>query len=222
MPAHGILAVHAHPDDESIWTGLLLAKARRLGQEVTNVTCTLGEEGKSSGKSTHVSLLNLSALVVLDCWVATASRSCSACEFWVLAMVRCCSEGLDDGEIPAWPVLLPSSIHEPSLPKTARQTSHFRLISWWPSSGSTPRGYRDLRSKWGYGHPDHIRAHHITHAAVEELRGTEWEPRQVLCSRYGSRASNAGSRRCGSARRMADANGRRCSWGGHTGESSKS
>ena len=45
-----VMAVHAHPDDETLWTGLALAKARRLGHDVAVVTCTLGEEGEVIGE----------------------------------------------------------------------------------------------------------------------------------------------------------------------------
>ncbi len=41
-----ILLVHAHPDDESIGTGGTMAKYVAAGDEVTLVTCTMGEEGE--------------------------------------------------------------------------------------------------------------------------------------------------------------------------------
>jgi N-acetyl-1-D-myo-inositol-2-amino-2-deoxy-alpha-D-glucopyranoside deacetylase len=41
-----LLAVHAHPDDETIGTGATLAKYAAQGAQVTLVTCTLGEEGE--------------------------------------------------------------------------------------------------------------------------------------------------------------------------------
>jgi N-acetyl-1-D-myo-inositol-2-amino-2-deoxy-alpha-D-glucopyranoside deacetylase len=41
-----LLAVHAHPDDETIGTGATLAKYAAEGAQVTLVTCTLGEEGE--------------------------------------------------------------------------------------------------------------------------------------------------------------------------------
>ena len=41
-----LLAVHAHPDDESITMGGTLARCATLGVSVTLVTCTLGEEGE--------------------------------------------------------------------------------------------------------------------------------------------------------------------------------
>ena len=41
-----LLLVHAHPDDESIETGGIMAKYAAEGAHVTLVTCTLGEEGE--------------------------------------------------------------------------------------------------------------------------------------------------------------------------------
>jgi N-acetyl-1-D-myo-inositol-2-amino-2-deoxy-alpha-D-glucopyranoside deacetylase len=42
---NGLLLVHAHPDDESIWTGATMAKYAAQGTRVSLVTCTLGELG---------------------------------------------------------------------------------------------------------------------------------------------------------------------------------
>jgi len=41
-----LLLVHAHPDDECIATGGIMAKYAAEGAQVTLVTCTLGEEGE--------------------------------------------------------------------------------------------------------------------------------------------------------------------------------
>ncbi|XVX21234.1 N-acetyl-1-D-myo-inositol-2-amino-2-deoxy-alpha-D-glucopyranoside deacetylase [Actinomycetota bacterium] len=41
-----LLFVHAHPDDESLSTGLALAHFARAGDDVHVLTCTLGEEGE--------------------------------------------------------------------------------------------------------------------------------------------------------------------------------
>ncbi len=46
LPARRLLAVHAHPDDETIGNGATLAKYVAEGAQVTLVTCTLGEEGE--------------------------------------------------------------------------------------------------------------------------------------------------------------------------------
>ncbi|RAG82674.1 hypothetical protein DN069_26520 [Streptacidiphilus pinicola] len=42
-PRHALLAVHAHPDDESLWTGGLLARRAAEGLPTAVVTCTDGE-----------------------------------------------------------------------------------------------------------------------------------------------------------------------------------
>lgn len=41
-----IVSFHAHPDDESIGTGVVMAKYAAEGAHVTLVTCTLGEHGE--------------------------------------------------------------------------------------------------------------------------------------------------------------------------------
>jgi len=46
MPGRRLLLVHAHPDDESIYTGATMAKYAAEGAQVTLVTCTLGELGE--------------------------------------------------------------------------------------------------------------------------------------------------------------------------------
>ncbi|MER7043551.1 N-acetyl-1-D-myo-inositol-2-amino-2-deoxy-alpha-D-glucopyranoside deacetylase [Streptomyces jumonjinensis] len=46
VPAHRLLLVHAHPDDESINNGATMARYAAAGAQVTLVTCTLGEEGE--------------------------------------------------------------------------------------------------------------------------------------------------------------------------------
>lgn len=46
LPARRLLLVHAHPDDESIGSGVTMAKYVAEGAAVTLVTCTRGEEGE--------------------------------------------------------------------------------------------------------------------------------------------------------------------------------
>lgn len=46
MSEQRLLLVHAHPDDETITTGALMAGYVARGTHVTLVTCTLGEEGE--------------------------------------------------------------------------------------------------------------------------------------------------------------------------------
>jgi len=46
LPGRRLLLVHAHPDDESIYTGATMARYAAEGVQVTLVTCTLGEVGE--------------------------------------------------------------------------------------------------------------------------------------------------------------------------------
>src|SRR3954468_10308111 len=43
---HTLLTVHAHPDDETISTGGVMARYSRAGHRVICVTCTGGEHGE--------------------------------------------------------------------------------------------------------------------------------------------------------------------------------
>ncbi|MFC8732298.1 PIG-L family deacetylase [Luteimicrobium sp. NPDC057192] len=45
-PRGGLVVVHAHPDDETLATGALLATWAAAGESVTVVTCTRGERGE--------------------------------------------------------------------------------------------------------------------------------------------------------------------------------
>lgn len=45
-----VVAVHAHPDDEALFTGGLLYQAAHKGADVHVITCTLGEEGEVIGE----------------------------------------------------------------------------------------------------------------------------------------------------------------------------
>ena len=46
MTGRRIVVVHAHPDDETLWTGGMIARYAASGVGVTLVTCTLGEQGE--------------------------------------------------------------------------------------------------------------------------------------------------------------------------------
>ena len=47
MPdTHTLMTVHAHPDDETISTGGVMARYSRAGHRVICVTCTGGEHGE--------------------------------------------------------------------------------------------------------------------------------------------------------------------------------
>jgi len=52
-PRGGLVVVHAHPDDETLATGALLATWAAAGEAVTVVTCTRGERGEVIDTAAH-------------------------------------------------------------------------------------------------------------------------------------------------------------------------
>ena len=182
MTGNGILAVHAHPDDESIWTGLALAKARRLGYDVTNVTCTLGEEGEVIGEKYArlvVDTQRADGTGLLGGYrIAELQRALRALGLQhdplLLGGVGCWR---DSGMAGTPSIEFPRAFAAPGREDNfATQVAQLvELIK-----DRRPSLVITYDSQGGYGHPDHIRAHEITHAAVDKLKGTEWEPKQLL------------------------------------------
>lgn len=158
LEGYRVVAVHAHPDDESISTGGALADLSRRGADVLVVTCTLGEEGEVIG-STYGQLVAdaadqlggfriheldaaLAALGVRGVFLGGAGRfrdsgmAGSAASRNPRAFVNSGQEAVDElAEI------------------FAAERPHL-VITYDPHGG--------------YGHPDHIRAHEIAHAAAEK------------------------------------------------------
>lgn len=200
-PAHTItvMAVHAHPDDETLWTGLALAKARRLGHEVTVVTCTLGEEGEVIGEK-YQALVDAQQYehgtgMLGGYRIAELQRALSAlgiqhgpnllggCGAWRDSGM----EGSDSIRHPRAFARAPESLSdgadgtadagfEAQVAQLIQQIQQIR-----------PEVILTYAADGGYGHPDHKRAHQIVHEAVQRLEaaatGTEAEsfvPSQVL------------------------------------------
>ncbi|GGG78048.1 N-acetyl-1-D-myo-inositol-2-amino-2-deoxy-alpha-D-glucopyranoside deacetylase [Corynebacterium pelargi] len=154
-----VVAVHAHPDDESIWTGGLLAQLAARGAEVTVVTCTLGEEGEVIGEP-------------LQGLVADAADQLGGFRIgeWRAALEALGVQGEFLGGAGTWRdsgmIGAPSNEHErafissgpasvDALVEVFRRLQPDLVITYGPDGG--------------YGHPDHVRAHHITHEAAKEV-----------------------------------------------------
>ena len=199
-----LLAVHAHPDDETIGTGVTMAKYVAEGAHVTLVTCTLGEEGEvlvpelghlaaherdELGIHRRVELAEaLSLLGVSDHeylggagryrdsgMMGTPSNDRDGC-FWRADLLEAASY----------------------LVATIRRTRPQVVVT-----------YDDFGQ---YGHPDHIQAHRVTSyalvlAAAPSFRpdlGGAWDVPKVLldgtaCVQQSSAASMRSSRQAGRA-----------------------
>ncbi|SDD00637.1 N-acetyl-1-D-myo-inositol-2-amino-2-deoxy-alpha-D-glucopyranoside deacetylase [Actinokineospora iranica] len=153
-----LLLVHAHPDDESLWTGGTIARYAAAGVQVTLVTCTLGEEGEIIPES--LAQLGAAAADQLGGYrVAELRAACAALGVsdhrYLGGMGRWRDSGMAG---------VPANDHPRAFVNgdPAEQTEALAAI------------LRDVRPQvvvtygpdGGYGHPDHIRAHEITVAAA--------------------------------------------------------
>ncbi len=151
-----LMAVHAHPDDEAIGTGGILAKYADEGLRTVLVTCTNGELGDAPGglkpgdeghdEDTVVALRR-----------KELEASCAALGVSDLELL-----GYHDSGMQGWPQNdLPTAFwHTPVNEAAGRLAALMRTYE--PAVVVT---YDDYGF---YGHPDHIQAHRVTVAALEK------------------------------------------------------
>ncbi|MCG7278513.1 N-acetyl-1-D-myo-inositol-2-amino-2-deoxy-alpha-D-glucopyranoside deacetylase [Corynebacterium imitans] len=151
------MAVHAHPDDEAITMGGSLADLAARGADVLVVTCTLGEEGEVIGEPyqqltvDHADQLGGFRIRELaDSLTAIGARGV------FLGGAGCYRDSGMAG----------SAAHEhPRAFVRGGQGSVDKLAELM--AAQRPHLVLTYGPDGGYGHPDHIRAHEITHAAAE-------------------------------------------------------
>ncbi|NUU17103.1 N-acetyl-1-D-myo-inositol-2-amino-2-deoxy-alpha-D-glucopyranoside deacetylase [Cellulomonas humilata] len=166
----GLLAVHAHPDDESLTTGAMLATWAAAGRPVTVVTCTRGERGEVIGErlahlegdgpalaehrdqelDAALAALGVRDRVYLDTVPGSAGQRF---EDSGMAWVGAGRAGRPD-EIP------PGAFVGVSLEDAAELLA--RVIR-----ARRPDVVVTYEPGGGYGHPDHVRTHEVTRLAVE-------------------------------------------------------
>ena len=187
-----LLLIHAHPDDESIATGITMAKYASLGAQVTLVTCTLGEEGEillpdvahlasdkddKLGEHRQAELGEAMRILGISDWRLLGGAG----RFRDSGMI-----GTPPNENPAcfWRTdLLEASVE---LVKVIRETRPQVAIT-----------YDDFGS---YGHPDHLQANRITHyaavlAAVPGFKpelGEPWEIKKIYWTAMSRNVMRAG------------------------------
>ncbi|MEV0468168.1 N-acetyl-1-D-myo-inositol-2-amino-2-deoxy-alpha-D-glucopyranoside deacetylase [Nocardia tengchongensis] len=162
---HGLLLVHAHPDDESITTGGTIAHYRRRGVPVTVVTCTLGEEGEVIGDE-YAHLVAGAADQLGGYRIAELSRALNELDVDAPHFLGGAGRWRDSGMAGT-----PSARNPRAFVNSGNAASDALvqvLLELRPRVviGYDPRG--------GYGHPDHIRAHEITMAAVDAASDWGW------------------------------------------------
>ncbi|MGH8868005.1 MAG: N-acetyl-1-D-myo-inositol-2-amino-2-deoxy-alpha-D-glucopyranoside deacetylase [Actinomycetes bacterium] len=163
-----LLLVHAHPDDETIGTGITMARYAAEGVHVTLVTCTLGEEGE----------ILVPALEHLgpdgEDTLGEHRREELAAAMEAL--------GVHDYRFLGGPGRYRDSgmMGEPS-----NERPHcFWRADLDEAAGDLVATLREVRPQvvvtydenGGYGHPDHIQAHRVTMRAVERAADRSFRP----------------------------------------------
>nr|WP_308297459.1 N-acetyl-1-D-myo-inositol-2-amino-2-deoxy-alpha-D-glucopyranoside deacetylase [Tsukamurella paurometabola] len=163
-----LLLVHAHPDDETITTGGTIARYLAEGAEVTVVTCTLGEEGE----------------VMEPRFAQLTAENADQLGGYRIGELTGALAALSD---PAGPVLRPrflggmgrwrdsgmAGTPAAEHPRAFASSPYREWVDGSPLEALT-RIIRETRPQvvvtydeiGGYGHPDHITAHRVTHGAV--------------------------------------------------------
>ncbi|GAB3529939.1 PIG-L family deacetylase [Arthrobacter monumenti] len=175
-----MLFVHAHPDDESIATGATMAGYAAAGADVVLLTCTRGEMGEVIPEELrHLEAGNpacrdngeaLAELRTAELAEAVAALGISRQVFLgngdALAVgpppVRYRDSGMvwgESGRAEAGESIDPGAFVAADLDSAAANAAH--LISTFQ-----PHAVITYDDDGGYGHPDHIRTHDLTHTAL--------------------------------------------------------
>jgi LmbE family N-acetylglucosaminyl deacetylase len=150
------MAVHAHPDDEAIGTGGILAHYADQGVRTVLVTCTNGELGDAPGGIKPEDPAHDESIVV----PVRRSELEASCE--VLGVSHLELLGYHDSGMDGWPQNeAPGAFWNTPVAEAAHKLADLMRI-YQPQVVVTYDEYGF------YGHPDHIQANRITHAALAE------------------------------------------------------
>lgn len=170
MSERRMVVVHAHPDDETLWTGGMIARYAASGMGVTLVTCTLGEQGE----------------VLTDELRGLAADRADQLGGYRLVELRaaCAVLGITDqrflGGIGRWRdsgmvaepgarASVPAQLHPRAFAAGALDEQVDALVE--VLDAVQPQVVVTYGPDGGYGHPDHIRAHQVTMAAATQSPG---------------------------------------------------
>lgn len=156
---NGILLVHAHPDDETIGTGVTMAHYAAAGVDVTLVTCTLGEEGEI-----HLPELALLAPDHADQLggyrVAELAEACRALGVRDHRFLGGAGRYRDSGMMGT-----PANEHPRCFWRADLDEAAGHLLE--VIREVRPRVLVTYDANGFYGHPDHIQAHRVAMRAAE-------------------------------------------------------
>jgi mycothiol S-conjugate amidase len=158
-----LMAVHAHPDDESSKGAATMAKYLAEGVDVMVVTCTGGERGDvlNPAAQSEVDLHGLHAVRMAE--MAAAVQALGVRHAWL---------GFEDSGFPEGdpkPPLPAGCFADLPVEETVPQLVEL-LRTFRPQVVTT---YDELG---GYPHPDHIRTHETTMAAIDASADPSYRP----------------------------------------------
>ncbi len=148
-----VLLVHAHPDDEAISTGGVMLKAKAHGHRVVLVTATRGEVGEIYNMDEASSRPRLGEIRTKELQDAAEILGVDRLE---LLGYR------DSGMVDTADNKDPRSFHQAKLEEAAGKLAVF-------IREERPAVVVTYGEDGVYGHPDHIKAHHVTNAALDIL-----------------------------------------------------
>ena len=180
--------MHAHPDDETLTTGGTIARyAAEPDTEVTLVTCTLGEQGE---------------VIPAELAELAADRGDQLGGYRAGELAAACTAlGVHDhrylGGIGRWRdsgMALAGHGVRAATPERLHPRAFARPDAVDEQVDQLVAVLREVRPQvvvtygadGGYGHPDHVRAHEITAAAVRRV------PARMFCTVVGRRTLDAG------------------------------
>ena len=197
VPARRLLLVHAHPDDETLTTGGTMAHyAADPDTAVTLVTCTLGEQGEVIPP--ELALLAPEHADQLGGYrVGELTAACSALGVRDHRYLGGAGRWRDSGMALAGHgvrAALPEVLHPRAFAAPAAFAEQVDALAAVLDE-VRPQVVVSYGSDGGYGHPDHVRAHDITLAAVARAPGV----RKRYATALGRAALEAGLAALGGA-----------------------
>jgi N-acetyl-1-D-myo-inositol-2-amino-2-deoxy-alpha-D-glucopyranoside deacetylase len=158
-----LMLVHAHPDDEAISTGGVMMKAKAHGHRVVLVTATRGEVGEIYNMDESASRPRLGEIRTEELKAAGEILGVDRQEFLGYR---------DSGMVDTGDNKDPRSFHQARLEEAASRLAI--LIR-----EERPDVVITYAEDGVYGHPDHIKAHHVTNAALDMLEREGWSPAKL-------------------------------------------
>ena len=164
-PHHTLMTVHAHPDDETIGTGGLMARSVRNGHRVVLISGTRGEQGEIvvPEMDTPDNHRRLGEIRMRELEEAMS----------VLGVTEWDNLGYRDSDMMGRP-----GNRDPRTFWQADLDEAIGRLVWFV------RRYRpDVMTTYneigGYGHPDHIRVHQTSVPAFDRAGDVAWYPEQI-------------------------------------------